>query len=165
MPPGGVLRSPLPGLPTPTGLCNMRPMLPRRTRTHASQVGLGLALLASALLIVAATPWSSARAAEDNEAPKAAVPDAPQVEDVDKHKDKSLLAQTPADAAVAKKNAGGDDAFYQRWQFWAVTGGIAVGLVAAIWGSITLYHSLNGGDVRPCNPSFIRCYGQGEPNP
>jgi hypothetical protein len=124
-------------------------------------VGLGLALLATALLLVAATP-SSAYAAEDDEAPKAAVPDAPQVEDTDKPKDKSLLAPNPADAAVAKKNAGGDEAFYQKWQFWAVTGGIAVGLVAAIWGSITLYHSLNGGDVRPCNPSFLGCFGQGE---
>jgi len=139
-------------------------MLPRRKRTHASQVGLGLALLASVLLIVAATPWSSARAAEDNEAPKAAVPDAPQVEDVDKPKDKSLLAQTPADAAVTKKNAGGDEAFYQKWQFWAVTGGIVVGAVALIFGGRALYHSINGGDVRPCNPSFIHCYGQGEPN-
>jgi hypothetical protein len=140
-------------------------MLPRRKRTRASQVGLGLALVASALLVVAGTPWSSARAAEDDEAPKASVPDAPQVEDTDKPKDKSLLAPTPADAAVAKKNQGDDEAFYQKWQFWAITGGIAVGLVAAIWGSITLYHSLNGGDVRPCNPSFINCYGQGEPNP
>ncbi len=137
-------------------------MLPRRKRTHASQVGLGLALVASALLIVAGTPWSSARAAEDNEAPKASVPDAPQVEDTDKAKDKSLLAQTPADAA--KKSQAGDEAFYQKWQFWAVSGAIVVGVVAAIWGSITLYHSLNGGDVRPCNPSFIHCYGQGEPN-
>ena len=136
-------------------------MLPRRERTHASQVGLGLALLASALLIVAATPWSSARAAEDNEAPKAAVPDAPQVEDTDKPKDKSLLAATPADAAVAKKNAGGDEAFYQRWQFWAVTGGIVVGAVALFFGGNALYHSLNGGDVRPCNPSFLTCFGQG----
>jgi hypothetical protein len=141
-------------------------MLPRRKRTPASQVGLGLALVASALLIVAATPWSAARAAEDDEAPKASVPDAPQVEDTDKPKDKSLLAQTPTDAAVAKKNQSDNEAFYQKWQFWAVSGAIAVGLVAAIWGSITLYHSLNGGDVRPCNTTaFINCYGQGEPNP
>jgi len=134
-------------------------MLPRRKRSHGPRVGVGLALLASLLLISVGTPWS-ARAAEDNEAPKAAVPDAPQVEDTDKPKDKSLLAPTPADAA--KKSQASDEAFYQKWQFWAVTGGIAVGLVAAIWGSITLYHSLNGGDVRPCNPTFLGCYGQGE---
>ena len=134
-------------------------MLPRRKRTHASQVGLGLALLASVLLIVAATPWSSARAAEDNEAPKASVPDAPQVEDTDKPKDKSLLAQQPAD--TAKKSQAGDEAFYQRWQFWAVTGGIVVGAVALFFGGQALYHSVNGGDVRPCNPSFLGCFGQG----
>ena len=136
-------------------------MLPRRKRSHGPRVGVGLALLASILLISVGTPWS-ARAAEDNEAPKAAVPDAPQVEDTDKPKDKSLLAQTPADAAVSKKNAGGDEAFYQRWQFWAVTGGIVVGAVALFFGGQALYHSLNGGDVRPCNPMFLGCFGQGE---
>jgi hypothetical protein len=134
-------------------------MLPRRKRSHGPRVGVGLALLASLLLISVATPWS-ARAAEDNEAPKAAVPDAPQVEDTDKPKDKSLLAQQPADAA--KKSQAGDEAFYQKWQFWAVSGGIAVGLVALVWGSLTLYHSANGGDVRPCNPSFLGCFGQGQ---
>jgi hypothetical protein len=135
-------------------------MLPRRKRSHGPRVGVGLALLASLLLISVGTPWS-ARAAEDNEAPKAAVPDAPQVEDTDKPKDKSLLAQTPADAAVTKKNAGGDEAFYQKWQFWAVTGGIVVGAVALFFGGKALYHSVNGGDVRPCNPSFLTCFGQG----
>ena len=136
-------------------------MLPRRKRSHGPRLGVGLALLASILLISVGTPWS-ARAAEDNEAPKAAVPDAPQVEDTDKPKDKSLLAQTPADAAVTKKNAGGDEAFYQRWQFWAVTGGIVVGAVALFFGGKALYHSVNGGDVRPCNPMFLGCFGQGQ---
>jgi len=134
-------------------------MLPRRKRSHGPRVGVGLALLASLLLISVGTPWS-ARAAEDNEAPKAAVPDAPQVEDTDKPKDKSLLAQTPAD--TAKKSQAGDEAFYQKWQFWAVTGGIVVGAVALFFGGKALYHSINGGDVRPCNPSFLGCYGQGE---
>jgi len=134
-------------------------MLPRRMRSHGPRVGVGLALLASILLISVGTPWS-ARAAEDNEAPKAAVPDAPQVEDTDKPKDKSLLAQQPAD--TAKKNQAGDEAFYQKWQFWAVTGGIVVGAVALIFGGQALYHSINGGDVRPCNPSFLGCFGKGE---
>ena len=133
-------------------------MLPRRKRSHGPRVGVGLALLASILLISVGTPWS-ARAAEDNEAPKAAVPDAPQVEDTDKPKDKSLLAQTPAD--TAKKSQAGDEAFYQKWQFWAVTGGIVVGAVALFFGGKALYHSVNGGDVRPCNPSFLGCFGQG----
>jgi hypothetical protein len=134
-------------------------MLPRRKRSHGPRSGVGLALLASILLISVGTPWS-ARAAEDNEAPKASVPDAPQVEDTDKPKDKSLLAQQPVD--TAKKSQAGDEAFYQKWQFWAVTGGIVVGAVALFFGGKALYHSVNGGDVRPCNPSFLGCYGQGQ---
>ena len=133
-------------------------MLPRRKRSHGPRSGVGLALLASILLLSVGTPWS-ARAAEDNEAPKASVPDAPQVEDTDKPKDKSLLAHQPAD--TAKKSPAGDEAFYQRWQFWAVTGGIVVGAVALIFGGQALYHSINGGDVRPCNPMFVGCGGQG----
>ena len=71
-------------------------MLPRRN--VRSQVG--LALFAATLLTVVGVPWSSARAADDDEAPKAAKPDdiAPQAEDSDRPKDKSLL----------DKNAAGD---------------------------------------------------------
>jgi hypothetical protein len=133
-------------------------MLPRRKRSHGPRSGVGLALLASILLLSVGTPWS-ARAADDNEAPKASVPEAPQVEDTDKPKDKSLLAQQPVD--TAKKSQAGDEAFYQKWQFWAVTGGIVVGAVALIFGGQALYHSINGGDVRPCNPMFVGCGGQG----
>ncbi len=135
-------------------------MSPRRKRSGGP--GVALALLASALLIFG-VHGSSAFAADDDELPKASKPDTSQVEDTDRPKDKSLLARQPADDAVAKKGEDDNLAFYQKWQFWAVTGGIAVGLVAAIWGGITLYHSVNGGDVRPCNTaSFIGCYGQGE---
>ena len=135
---------------------------PLRKGTHRSQVGVGLALLA-ALLVVVGTPWSStARAAEDEETPKASAPDAPQAEDTDRPKDKSLLAKQPADAAVAQKGQADHEAFYQKWQFWAITGGVIVGAVALVWGGSALYHSLNGGDVRPCNPMFIGCYGQGQ---
>jgi hypothetical protein len=135
-------------------------MSPRRKRSGGP--GVALALLALALLIFG-VHGSSAFAAEDNEVPKASKSDEPpQVEDTDRPKDKSLLARQPADEAVAKKNEDENLAFYQKWQFWAITGGIAVGLVAAIWGGITLYHSVNGGDVRPCATSFIGCYGQGE---
>ena len=135
-------------------------MLSPRKRTGGSRVG--LALFAAALLVVVGTPWSSARAAEDNEAPKAAAPDAPQADDSDRPRDKSLLAPNPADAAVAKKGQADDVPMYQKWQFWAVTGGIVVGVVALIFGGKALYHSLNGGDVRPCNSMFISCSGHGE---
>jgi hypothetical protein len=135
---------------------------PRRNGTHRSQVGVGLALFA-ALLVVVGTSWSSsARAAVDDEAPKASAPEAPQAEDTDRPKDKSLLAKQPADAAVAQKGQADQEAFYQKWQFWAITGGVIVGAVALVWGGSALYHSLNGGDVRPCNPMFIGCFGQGQ---
>ena len=140
-------------------------MLPPRKRTRGSQATVALALFLAALTVVVSTPWSSARAAEDEETPKASAPDTTQVEDSDKPKDKSLLSRQPADAAVAQQNQANDEAFYQKWQFWAITGAVVVGVVGIIYGGSKLYHSLNGGDVRPCNPSFIGCYGQGEPNP
>jgi hypothetical protein len=137
-------------------------MSPRRNGTRRSQVGVGLALFAATLLVVVGTPWSSARAAEDDEAPKAAAPEAAQAEDTDRPHDKSLLSKQPADAAVAQKGQADQAAFYEKWQFWAVTGGIAVGAVALFFGGRALYHSINGGDIRPCNADFIGCYGQGE---
>jgi hypothetical protein len=133
----------------------MRPV-PRQSR-----LGAPLALVCAAVLgVLVATPWSSAWAAEDTEEPKAikSEPDLrPQAEDTDKAKDQSLLTRKPADEA----KGAGEPAFYEKWQFWAVTGAIAVGAVAAIFGGMALYHSMNGGDVRPCNSSFIGCYGQG----
>jgi len=130
-----------------------------------SRVGASLALICTFLAVMVATPWSSAVAAEDTEEPKASrsEPDlTPQAEDTDKPRDKSLLARKPADDAVAKKGAEDNQAFYEKWQFWALTGGIVAGGVLAYFGGKALYHSLNGGDVRPCNPTFIGCYGQGE---
>ena len=106
-------------------------MLQRRRRTFGP--GVALSVLAAVMLLVVAIPSSPARAADDTETPTASKTEyAPQVEDQDRPHDKSLLEKTPADAAVAKKNQDSDEAFYQKWQFWAVTGGIAVGLVAAI---------------------------------
>ena len=115
------------------------------------------------MLIVVAIPSSPARAADDTEAPTDMKKDySPQAEDQDRPHDKSLLEKTPADAAVASKAQAAETPFYQRWQFWAVTGAIVVGAVAAIWGGAVLYHTIKGGDVRPCNSMFIGCAGQGE---
>jgi hypothetical protein len=138
-------------------------MVQRPRRSFGS--GLVLSALAALMLIVVAIPTSVARAADDTESP----PDSkteynPQAEDADRPHDKSLLEKTPADAAVASKAQQGEEpAFYQRWQFWAITGAIVVGAVAAVWGGATLYHTIHGGDVRPCNSKFIACTGQGEP--
>ncbi|MFL5308477.1 MAG: hypothetical protein ACJ8F1_24915 [Polyangia bacterium] len=131
------------------------------------RVGAPLGLLCAFLGVLVATPWSSAHAAQDTEEPKAAktaTDTAPQAEDTDRAHDQSLLAPKPADAAVAQKAQADNAPMYEKWQFWAIAGGIVVGAAAAIIGSVVLYHSLNGGDVRPCNTKvFLRCYGQGEP--
>ncbi|HXU05206.1 MAG TPA: hypothetical protein VN903_29805 [Polyangia bacterium] len=84
-----------------------------------------------------------------------------QVEDADKPKDGSLLEKKPADAAV-QKAAAPSTPFYEKWQFWAITGAVIVGAIALIWGGQALAHQLNGGDVRPCNTDFEgRCFGEG----
>jgi hypothetical protein len=136
-------------------------------RISRSRVGAPIALFLAVLAVLVATPWSSALAAEDNEEPKAgrSEPDfTPQAEDTDKPKDKSLLARKPADEAVAKK-AEEDQAFYEKWQFWAITGGIVAGGLLAYFAGSALYHAMNGGDVRPCNMMTFNagCFGQGEP--
>ena len=54
-----------------------------------------------------------------------------QVEDTDKPKDPSLLDKKPADAAVAaEEQAPVGPPFYEKWQFWAIAGGVVVGAVA-----------------------------------
>src|SRR5205823_377370 len=104
-------------------LCKMRRMAPVPPR---GRVGAPLALFCALLVVMVATPWSSALAAEDKEEPttaKTAHDNAPQAEDTDKPHDKSLLSKKPADDAVAKKAAEDDQAFYAKWQFWAIAGG------------------------------------------
>ncbi len=140
----------------------MRPMVQRRRRTSGS--GVVLSVLGTVMLVVIAIPSFPVRADESATPADSKTEYAPQAEDQDRPHDRSLLARTPADAAVASKaQSDNEPAFYQRWQFWAITGGIVVGAVAAIWGGTVLYHSMRGGDVRPCNSSFLTCAGQGEP--
>jgi len=97
----------------------------------------------------------------DEPSSKSSSGDMGQVEDNDKPKD--LLEKKPADAAVAqKKQEVSGPPFYEKWQFWAIVGAVAVGLVATIWGAQALSHQINGGDVRPCNMDFMgRCLGEG----
>jgi hypothetical protein len=86
-----------------------------------------------------------------------------QVEDTDKPKDSSRLEKKPADAAVEQqKQAAVGPPFYEKWQFWAVAGAVVVGAVLLVLGGQALYHTINGGDVRPCNVDFQgRCFGEG----
>jgi len=81
-------------------------------------------------------------------------------DDGDKPKDPSLLDKKPADAAVQKQAPVGPP-FYEKWQFWVLAGVVAIAAVGLIWGGIALSNNIGGGDVRPCNPQFIGCFGEG----
>jgi hypothetical protein len=89
-------------------------------------------------------------------------PEASQAEDSDRPKD-SILDKKPADDAVAAKKAQQPPKtpFYEKWQFWALAGGIVVGGIAAILIGQQIAHQMAGGDARPCNPNFITCAGDG----
>ena len=83
-----------------------------------------------------------------------------QADDNDRPKD--LLEKKPADAAVAQKKQVDTTPIYEKWQFWAVGGGILVAAVLLGFGTYYLFHSIGGGDVRPCNMMFDgRCFGEG----
>ena len=86
---------------------------------------------------------------------------ADQADDGDKPKDPSLLDKKPADAAVAQKQAPVGPPFYEKWQFYVLTGVVLVAVVGLVWGGSALLHQMNGGDVRPCNPMFLGCGGEG----
>ena len=119
-------------------------------------------LVCAVVGVLVATPWSSAQAAEDTEEPKAIKHEPTQAEDTDTAKDKSLLSKQPADEAVAKKGEADNAAFYEKWQFWAITGGVVVGIVGLVLAGRAISHQMNGGDVRPCNMAFIGCFGEGQ---
>jgi hypothetical protein len=89
-----------------------------------------------------------------------------QAADPDKPKDPSLVVVPPADA-TAKKTAKPKDEgppIYQKWQFWAITGGILVGIVGAVFATTKILHTMHGGDVAGCPDSLypLKCYGEGQ---
>jgi hypothetical protein len=86
---------------------------------------------------------------------------ADQADDADKPKDGSLLEKKPADAAVAQKQQAPVTPFYEKWQFWALAGGILVVGTLLVVGAFAIGNNLGGGDVRPCNPAFLGCGGEG----
>jgi hypothetical protein len=102
----------------------------------------------------------------ESTAPPAKTEYVPQAEDRDKPRDPMLLQKQAADAALAKKKAPVDTGppIYEKWQFWAIVGGVAVGVLAAVFGGLKLAHEANGGDIRACSPDFangMNCFGQG----
>jgi hypothetical protein len=133
-------------------------MAPHGNRTFGSVVAVGVIC---AFLV--ALP-RSARADIGDEPAKTDTPSSAQVEDTDRPKD-SILDKKPADAAVASKKAETAPAgppFWEKWQFWAVVGGVAAAAVIGLVAIPKIAHQVNGGDVRPCNPMFQgRCFGEG----
>jgi hypothetical protein len=98
-------------------------------------------------------------------------PAAPQADDKDSPEAQAQREKARADAALARQARNAQLAkerdqttpFYQRWQFWAITGGVVVGAVLAIWGGAAVAHQLGGGDVRACSTMNdpAGCFGQG----
>jgi hypothetical protein len=96
---------------------------------------------------------------------------APQLEDKDFPEAQAQRDKARADAALERQMRNAELAkqreqgipFYQKWQFWAIAGGVVVGTVLAIWGGSAVYHQINGGDVRACDPSKfgMNCFGEG----
>jgi hypothetical protein len=100
----------------------------------------------------AATPESSQ--AEDKDYPEAQA-------ERDKARADAALQRQMRNAELAKQREQGTP-FYQKWQFWAIAGGVVVGTVLAIWGGTALAHQINGGDVRACPmDATAGCFGQG----
>jgi hypothetical protein len=79
----------------------------------------------------------------------------------DKARADAALERQMRNAELAKQREQGTP-FYQKWEFWAITGGVVVGSILAIWGGSALLHQAGGGDVRACPMSATSgCFGQG----
>jgi len=135
----------------------MAPLAPFRKWTLSA--GIATALVVT--LTVVSLPRVAHADLGDEPSSKSSSGGLDQAEDSDKPKDGSLLGKKPADAAVAQKQQQDATPIYEKWQFWAVVGGAAVGLVALVWGATALLHQMNGGDVRPCSMTFKGCFGEG----
>jgi hypothetical protein len=103
--------------------------------------------------------------ATDGEKPKSNQPYSLQAADPDAPKDPAVVAaqkKAAADAELAKKTKAVDTGppIYQKWQFWAIVGGVLVGVAGAIFATTKIVHSVNGGDVAPC-PVDYTCFGEG----
>jgi hypothetical protein len=123
-----------------------------------------LMLFSSSARVNAAEPGEF-DGASDSEKPKekyqlqAADPDAPKDPAVEAAKKKAAL-----EAELAKKNKPVDEGppIYQKWQFWAIVGGVAALTVGAIFATRAIVHGVNGGDVAPCPMSATAgCFGEG----
>lgn len=152
-------------------------MISPTSRIPLTRSKLGVVIIGgvAALMLLSSFPLS-VRAAEpsegsgefggatDSEAPKqkyqlqAADPDAPKDPAVEAAKKKAAL-----EAELAKKNKPVEEGppFYQKWQFWAIVGGVVVAAVGAAYATSKIVHAVNGGNVAPCPMGYVGCYGEG----
>ncbi len=150
-------------------------MISPTSRISLTRSKLGVVIIGgvAALMLLSSFP-ASVRAAEpsgefggatDTEKPKekyqlqAADPDAPKDPAVEAAKKQAAL-----DAELAKKNKPVDEGppIYQKWQFWAIVGGVAALTVGAIFATRAIVHGVNGGDVAPCPIGYkVGCFGEG----
>jgi hypothetical protein len=79
----------------------------------------------------------------------------------DKARADAALERQMKNAELAKQREQGTP-FYQKWEFWAIAGGVIAGSILAIWGGSALAHQINGGDARACPMTATSgCFGQG----
>ena len=103
-----------------------------------------------------------ARAADLGDEPSKSDSPSAQGEDNEKPKD-SILDKKPADAAVANKKAeAAGPPIWENWKFWAIAGGVVAAGLVAIFVVPSIAHQVNGGDVRPCNMTFVGCFGENQ---
>jgi len=127
-------------------------------------MGVAAILLSSPAVLAAGGEQSGEFGAPEGEKAKpqytlqAADPDNPTDPEVVAAKKKAAL-----EAELAKKQKPVEEGppFYQKWQFWAIAGGVLVGLVGAIYATTKIVHSMNGGDVQPCPMGYEGCFGEG----
>jgi hypothetical protein len=139
------------------------------TRSKLGVVIMGgvAALLLSSQLVHAAEPGESSGefgGATDSEKPKQ--PYSLQASDPDAPQDPAVVAakkRAAAEAELAKKKpVDTGPPVYQKWQFWAIAGGVLVGVLGAIYATSKIVHSANGGDVAPCPMDYrLGCQGEG----
>jgi hypothetical protein len=138
----------------------MRPMSPLAPfRKWIVRAGIVIALVVTLPLVGLRGVARADLGDEPSSKPSSSEPG--QVDDGDKPKDPSLLDKKPVDAAAQKQQAPVGPPFYEKWQFWVLAGVVAIAAVGLVWGGIALSNNLGGGEVRPCNPQFIGCFGEG----
>ena len=98
-------------------------------------------------------------------------PSATQAADKDFPEAQAQRDQARADAALQRQMKNAElqkerergTPFYQKWEFWAIAGGVVVGSVLLFIGGSALLHQAGGGDVRACNTAMfgMNCFGEG----